>query len=60
MSAIMLVIMPPALMMAMRVLSPGYLDPLFHETVGNIMLGVGASLMVAGWFWMQKMIKVDV
>jgi tight adherence protein B len=60
MSAIMLVIMPPALMVAMRVLSPGYLDPLFHETVGNIMLGVGVSLMIAGWFWMQKMIKVDV
>ncbi|HVV36926.1 MAG TPA: type II secretion system F family protein [Acidimicrobiales bacterium] len=60
MSAIILVIMPPALMLAMRVLSPGYLDPLFGETVGKIMLGIGASLMVAGWFWMQKMIKVDV
>jgi tight adherence protein B len=60
MSAIMLVIMPPALMMAMRVLSPGYLNPLFQETVGRIMLGAGATLMVAGWIWMQKMIKVDV
>jgi tight adherence protein B len=60
MSAIMLVIMPPALMLAMVFLSPGYLTPLFTETVGKIMLGTGAFLMVAGWFWMQKMIKVDV
>ena len=60
MSAIMLVIMPPALMLAMTFLSPGYLSPLFHETVGKFMLGAGAFLMVTGWFWMQKMIKVDV
>jgi tight adherence protein B len=60
MSAIMLVIMPPALMLAMKFLSPGYLTPLFTQSAGKIMLGTGAFLMVAGWFWMQKMIKVDV
>jgi tight adherence protein B len=60
MSAIVLGIMPPALMAAFFVMSPGYLDPLFEKRVGQIMLGFGTMLMVGGFVWMQKMIKVDI
>jgi tight adherence protein B len=60
MSAIVLGIMPPALMAAFFVMSPGYMDPLFQQTPGRIMLGVGGMLMTGGFVWMQKMIKVDV
>jgi tight adherence protein B len=58
-SAMMLGIMPPALGAAMGALSPGYLDPLFHQTTGKIMLGVAGTGVVIGFIWMQKIIKVD-
>ena len=58
-SAMMLGIMPPALGGAMAMLSPGYLDPLFHQTTGKIMLGVAGTGVLIGFFWMQKIIKVD-
>ncbi|MDP1792887.1 MAG: type II secretion system F family protein, partial [Acidimicrobiales bacterium] len=58
-SAMMLGIMPPTLGLAMSVLSPGYLDPLFTETMGKIMLGVAATGVVVGFIWMQKIIKVE-
>lgn len=58
-SAVILGIMPPALGAAMAVLSPGYLDPLLHETMGRIMLGGSIVMALLGFFWMQKIIKVD-
>ncbi len=58
-SAVILGIMPPALGAAMAVMSPGYLDPLFHETIGRMMLGGSALMAIGGFFWMQKIIKVD-
>ena len=60
MSAMVLGIMPPGLMVAFYVTSPGYMDPLFEKRPGQIMLGLGAALMIGGFVWMQKMIKVDV
>lgn len=58
-SAMMLGIMPPALGAAMGALSPGYLDPLFHQTMGKMMLGVATVGVLIGFVWMQKIIKVD-
>jgi Flp pilus assembly protein TadB len=43
----------------MGTLSPGYLDPLFHQTTGKIMLGVAGTGVLIGFIWMQKIIKVD-
>jgi tight adherence protein B len=60
MSAIVLGIMPPGLALAMTVLSPGYLNPLFTQNVGRIMLGAGIVLMLGGFVWMQKIIKVEI
>jgi Flp pilus assembly protein TadB len=44
----------------MKVINPEYIDILFTEFIGNVMLGVAVALMVGGWFWMQKTVKVDV
>jgi tight adherence protein B len=60
MSAIVLCILPPGLLGAMKVINPEYIDILFTEFIGNVMLGVAVALMVGGWFWMQKTVKVDV
>lgn len=60
MSAIILGIMPPGLGVAMMVLSPGYLNPLFQMRMGQIMLGASILMIFAGFMWMQKIIKVDI
>ena len=58
-SAIVLGILPLAIGAAVYVLNPGYLDPLFHRTVGKLMV-VGALVVgVAGFAWMKKIITIE-
>jgi Flp pilus assembly protein TadB len=33
---------------------------LFDESIGRIMLGGGALLMIGGFLWMQSIVKIDV
>ena len=60
MSAIILGAMPPGLAAAMAVISPGYLNPLFKETTGHIMLGVCVVMMLGGFAWMRKIIEIKI
>lgn len=39
--------------------SPGYLGPLFEQTMGHICLGVAALMMFTGGFIMNRMIQFD-
>ena len=41
-------------------INPDYMTVLFDETIGQIMLGGGVLLMVGGFVWMQKIVKIDV
>ena len=59
-SAMMLVIMPPALGAVMYGVNPAYMSPIFTETAGHIMLGISAVMIVAGFFWMKKVVTIDV
>jgi tight adherence protein B len=60
MSAYVLAVMPPALALAMYFINPSYMEPLWTETAGKVMLLVGLGLMVAGFVWMQKIVKIEV
>ncbi len=59
-SAIVLSIMPIALFVFISGANPGYLDPLLQSSIGLIVMGAGALFILAGIFWMQKIVKVDV
>ena len=59
-SAMMLVIMPPALGMVMYMANPKYMKPMFTMTAGKIMLGISAVMIVGGYFWMKKVVTIDV
>jgi tight adherence protein B len=59
-SAIILVALPFLLAGYISVVNPGYLKPLFQETIGRIMIGMGMVLMTIGIVWMRKIIKIDV
>lgn len=59
-SAMMLVIMPPALGVVMYVVNKDYMSLMLTTTVGRIMLGVSAVMIIGGYFWMKKVVTVDV
>lgn len=52
--------LPPGFMAYLLVANPEYLQPLISTTIGFIMLGVMAVLLVSGILWMKKLVKVDV
>jgi tight adherence protein B len=59
-SALMLVVLVPGLGLVMAAVNRAYMMPLFTTTPGRIMLGVSTVMITGGYFWMNKMIKIDV
>ena len=52
--------LPPGFMLYLMVANREYLQPLISTMIGYVMLGVMATLLVVGIFWMKKLVKVDV
>jgi tight adherence protein B len=52
--------LPPAFMAYLALANPTYVAPMFSEPLGWVMLTVMTVLLVAGIFWMKKLVKVDV
>lgn len=59
-SAYVLTILPPGLGFVMYLSNPDYMNPLFHDTLGLVLLGLSLIGMVVGFFWMQKVVQIDV
>jgi tight adherence protein B len=60
MSSIVLTALPGVLLVGLMVISPLYAHPLFHTTIGVLLLGVGAVMCFAGWKAMGKITNVNV
>jgi tight adherence protein B len=59
-SAYVLGSLPFALGSFLWVSNRTYLEPLFQETVGRIAIGMGITLMLAGWLWLRKIVNIEV
>jgi tight adherence protein B len=59
-SAIVLGILPVGLGLAMYVINREYITVLFTETIGQIMFGGGLLLALVGFYWMKKMIEIEI
>ncbi|HMK13198.1 MAG TPA: type II secretion system F family protein [Acidimicrobiales bacterium] len=59
-SAIVLALLPPLLGFAMYVINPDYIRTLFDTTVGNLLILGGIVLALIGFFWMKKVIEIEV
>jgi tight adherence protein B len=59
-SARILILMPFLLGAYIVAVNPGYLNRLFRETPGIVMVAGAATLMVAGIAWMRKIVRIDV
>lgn len=59
-SAMMLVIMVPALGLVMAVMNPTYMAPMFSTGMGKTLLGISTTMITGGYLWMNSMVKIDV
>jgi tight adherence protein B len=53
-------LMPVGLVLALNVLNPDYLDPLYHTTTGRVLLGMGAACIVSGMLAIRKIVDIKV
>lgn len=60
MSASILVAMPIIMGVAISVINPTYMEPLFNEKLGLMMLGAAGLLMLAGMAIIHKMLDIDI
>jgi tight adherence protein B len=59
-SAIVLALLPPILGVAMWIINPNYMRTLFDTTVGQLLILGGIVLALVGFFWMKKVIQIEV
>ncbi|MFP4248544.1 MAG: type II secretion system F family protein [Armatimonadota bacterium] len=59
-SAAILIAMPIVIALAISAINPGYLDPLFTERLGLMMLGAAGGLMLTGILIIKKMLDIDI
>jgi tight adherence protein B len=59
-SAMVLGFLPIGLGFAMWVINPQYVGRLFDTTAGNIMIGAALVAMAVGFFWMKKIIDIEI
>ncbi len=59
-TAWVLLSLPAALAVALSFINPEHMGPLFHEHMGQVMV-IGAIVMqTIGYFWIRKVIKIEV
>lgn len=59
-SAIVLMSLPFGMALALHFVNPEYLTPLFTDPMGQIMVGVAATMMILGGLVMKRMIAIKV
>jgi tight adherence protein B len=53
-------VLPIALAAMLCVISPDYFTPMFHQTMGIVMLAIGGFSMAVGFALIQKIVKIEV
>jgi tight adherence protein B len=59
-SSLILSILPILMFVALLILNPKFLAPLFNTTIGIMMLAGSAVLMIFGVFWLKKITEIKV
>ena len=59
-SALVLLLLPIVVLIAMFFLNRGYIMPLFQDPMGTKMLGAGVASMIFGALWMKRMVKIKI
>ena len=52
--------LPAALGIALSVINPEHMETLFHDRMGQMMLGSAIVMQTVGYLWIRKVIKIEV
>ena len=52
--------LPPFLAIALTIINPEHMAPLFREHIGHLMLEGVLVMQVVGYFWIRKVMKIEV
>ena len=55
-----LLALPAGLAIVLSVLNPEHMDLLFKERLGQMMLAVAIVMQIIGFFWIRKVVKIEV
>ena len=59
-TAFVLLSIPPLLGFVLMMINPDHMDLLFHDAAGQMVLMVAMTMQVVGFFWIRKVIKIEV
>ena len=59
-TAFVLLSLPPLLGVVLLMVNPDHMNLLFHEKVGQQVLMIATVMQVLGFFWIRKVIKIEV
>jgi tight adherence protein B len=59
-TAFVLLSLPAVLAIALSLLNPEHMGPLFHERMGQMSLLIAMVMQAIGFVWIQKVIKIEV
>ncbi|MBI3522444.1 MAG: type II secretion system F family protein [Chloroflexi bacterium] len=60
MSGYLVALLPVGLAFVLNLINPAFMQPLFTQTIGRILVGVGLVFMVIGFFAIQKITNIKV
>jgi tight adherence protein B len=52
--------MPPIIVVVMMTLNPAFIQPLFIDPIGHVLLVMGITLQTIGYFVIRKIVKIQV
>jgi tight adherence protein B len=60
MSGYLVAFLPIGIAVVLNMINPAFMAPLFSQTIGQILLGVGGVMMTIGFFAIQKIVDIKV
>jgi len=60
MSGYLVAFLPIAIAGALNVINPAFMEPLFTQLIGQILIGVGLTMMAIGFFVIMKIVDIKV
>jgi tight adherence protein B len=56
----LLMALPPTIVVIMQVLNPGFIQPLFKDPIGHLLIVAGITMQTVGYFFIRKIIRIQV
>jgi len=57
---VLLMALPPTIVVIMLTLNPGFIQPLFTDPIGHVLIVLGITLQTLGYFFIRRIIRIQV